>query len=438
MVRYRYIGLSELVIKDQAVFKSYKYGQLIEEAHQEYVLFHYASLVEPVRVGDVGPTGPQGNVGLEGYVGDIGPTGLPSSLKILGPTGYDGVGLRGLTGARGFQGKTGVSLSGPTGNQGLTGDVGLTGPIGETGLTGFTGLFGRKGLTGLVGPSGAQGESLTVIPDNLDDYVGIIGSQGPIGYIGNIGPTGPKGILGDQGHVGHIGITGVAGFTGPTGEQGLVGPTGFSGPQGTVGVTGEDGGVGPQGLSGLVGYQGFQGHQGIQGDLGPQGPKGLTGYAGVTGFIGLRGITGPTQYTSVYYTTLDIKSSIVLVNNTGNFTFSNGIFTYIVIGSEMFVYVYLTIETTNGSFSEFYVNLPLSLISSNLITNKLSYVPLNSQSVSTLRGVPTIRYGISDPLCKIHRLNNALRLEVTTPTGIGDDISIMQLWMSGVIPVGLV
>lgn len=438
MVRYRYTGLSELVIKDQSVFKSYKYGQLIEEVHQEYVLAHYSLLLEPVMVGNRGPTGAQGATGLEGFVGDIGPTGPPSDSRILGPTGYLGEGLRGFTGERGYQGKTGVSIQGPTGLPGATGSDGITGPVGGTGLIGFTGTYGRKGLTGLIGPSGAQGESLTVVPDNLDDYTGITGNQGPIGYIGNIGPTGPRGVLGDQGHVGHVGMTGVAGYTGPTGELGLVGPLGLSGFQGTVGTTGEDGPVGPQGLSGLLGYQGFQGHQGPQGDLGAQGPKGFTGYPGVTGFLGLRGITGPTQYSSVYLTTLDIKSSIVLVRSSGNLTFSNGIFSYLVIGSEMFVYVYMTIETTNGSFEEFYINLPSDLTSSSLITKKISFIPLNSQSVSTLRGVPTIRYGVSDPLCKIHRLDNALRLEVSTSTDIGNDISIMQLWMSGVVSVGLV
>lgn len=87
------------------------------------------------------------------------------------------------------------------GSQGPTGPVGPTGPQGIQGATGPT---GPQGVIGPTGPTGATGAASTV--------------AGPIGPTGPAGPTGPTGATGAA--------STVAGPTGPTGPAGPTGPTG--------------------------------------------------------------------------------------------------------------------------------------------------------------------------------------------------------------------
>ena len=188
--------------------------------------------VAQVMYTQVGPTGPQGPIGLTGPQGPIG-------------------------------------LTGPQGPQGLKGDTGNTGPQGLKGDTGDTGPQGPIGLTGPQGPKGDTGAT---------------GPQGPQGIQGATGPQGPQGLKGDTGDTGPTGLTGA---TGPAGPIGLTGATGPQGPKGDTGDTG------PQGPIGLTGATGPQGPQGIQGATGPEGPKGDTGDTGPTGPTGATGATGP-------------------------------------------------------------------------------------------------------------------------------------------------
>ncbi len=128
----------------------------------------------------MGPTGPQGPIGLIGPAGPQGPIGL------TGPTGPQGpIGLTGNTGPQGP-----IGLTGPTGPQGPIGLTGNTGPVGPIGLTGPTGSQGTIGLTGNTG---------------LQGPIGLTGPQGPIGLTGN---TGSQGLQGPVGPVGPTGATG--------------------------------------------------------------------------------------------------------------------------------------------------------------------------------------------------------------------------------------
>lgn len=161
--------------------------------------------------GNDGLTGPTGSIGLSGATGPrgisgvTGPTG-PLGLSItgpMGPTGNDGLTIVGPTGPRGFIGNVGPT--GPIGEMGPTGPIGLsiigpTGPRGNIGLTGPTGPtgFGEQGVTGPTGPRG---------------YIGNTGPTGPrgqegIGIQGEVGPTGPRGFIGPTGPFGPTGPAG--------------------------------------------------------------------------------------------------------------------------------------------------------------------------------------------------------------------------------------
>ena len=128
----------------------------------------------------------------------------------------------GPTGPQGEQG-----IQGPQGVQGEQGPQGVTGPQGEIGPTGPQGIQGEQGPTGPqgeVGPTGPQGE------------------QGPTGPQGEIGPTGPQGIQGEQGPTGpqgEVGPTGPQGEIGPTGPQGPTGPKGEDGQGGGMRIVNE-------------------------------------------------------------------------------------------------------------------------------------------------------------------------------------------------------
>ena len=159
------------------------------------------------------------------------------------------------------------------GSQGPTGPTGATGNTGATGPTGPTGATGAQGTTGAQGPTGPTGPT------------GSTGSQGLIG------PTGPQGIQGVQGPTGPTGSTGSQGIQGPTGPTGATGapstvpgPTGPTGPTGATGapssVTGPTGPTGPQGIQGPTGPTGSAGADSTV--PGPTGPTGPTGPAGTT------------------------------------------------------------------------------------------------------------------------------------------------------------
>jgi plastocyanin len=79
--------------------------------------------VGPIQgpTGDVGPTGPQGDIGLTGNTGPTGPQG--------------DIGLTGNTGPTGPQGP-----AGPQGDGGSTGNAGATGPTGPQGPAGADGI----------------------------------------------------------------------------------------------------------------------------------------------------------------------------------------------------------------------------------------------------------------------------------------------------------
>ncbi|MEI6766653.1 MAG: hypothetical protein WCM76_13550 [Bacteroidota bacterium] len=113
----------------------------------------YALYAESSGTG--GPTGPTGLQGNDGIQGPTGPTGLQGNDGIQGPTGPTGLqgndGIQGPTGPTGLQGNDGIQ--GPTGLTGPTG-IGLLGPTGPTGLTGVTGPTGASTGWALLGNSG--------------------------------------------------------------------------------------------------------------------------------------------------------------------------------------------------------------------------------------------------------------------------------------------
>ena len=84
--------------------------------------------------------------GEKGDIGEQGPQGIPGPVGLTGPKGD-----KGDTGPQGIPGP-----KGDTGPQGLKGDTGATGPKGDTGLQG---LKGDTGVTGPQGPKGDKGDT---------------------------------------------------------------------------------------------------------------------------------------------------------------------------------------------------------------------------------------------------------------------------------------
>lgn len=186
-----------------------------------------------LHIGNTGPTGVPGYVGLDGVTG---PTGAPGYIGSDGTTGPTGPAQTGPTGII-VTGPTGSNsiITGPTGpaQTGSTGPI-LTGPTGAdsiiTGPTGpgavVTGPTGASVITGPTGDNTQTGPAAVVTgPIGIDSIV-----TGPTGG----SQTGPAGAA-------ITGATGVSIVTGPTGAGGLVtcqyflrtGPTGL-----TNGVTG--------------------------------------------------------------------------------------------------------------------------------------------------------------------------------------------------------
>jgi hypothetical protein len=129
----------------------------------------------------------------------------------------------------------------------------VIGPTGETGATGATGPQGPAGATGATGPQGIQGETGLGVSDVLvntnGDLIVTLTDSSVInaGYV-----VGPQGL---QGVAGATGSQGIQGETGPTGPQGIQGETGATGATGSQGPAGETGATGPQGPQGEPGLQ---------------------------------------------------------------------------------------------------------------------------------------------------------------------------------------
>jgi hypothetical protein len=245
--------------------------------------------------GPTGATGPQGPIGLTGPAGPTGATGPQGPTGLTGPTGPQGpIGLTGATGPQGPIGLTG--MTGATGPQGPQGPIGLTGPTGDTGPQGPIGLTGAAGPTGATGPQGPIGLTGATGATGPQGPIGLTGTTGPTGATGPQGPTGLTGPTGPQGPIGLTGPTGATGATGPQGPIGLTGPTGATGPQGPIGLTGP---AGPTGTTGP------QGPTGLAGPTGPQGPIGLTGATGATGPQGTAGADGLNGLNALVKTTAE-------------------------------------------------------------------------------------------------------------------------------------
>lgn len=92
----------------------------------------------------MGPTGPQGEHGVQG------PTGARGATGPIGPKGEPG--SIGLQGPRGATGATGAK-----GDPGAKGEPGAKGDIGPKGEKGERGAVGPRGATGEMGPAGKDG-----------------------------------------------------------------------------------------------------------------------------------------------------------------------------------------------------------------------------------------------------------------------------------------
>lgn len=108
---------------------------------------------------------------------------------------------------------------------------GIVGRKGQKGDTVGEGKQGAKGAPGSPGPKGLTGDPGRLRPGNeLRDFKGEMGDQGPKG---DVGPEGPKGKL--RVAPGPLGLAGQKGFKGDNGEfgpRGDIGATGFKGDDG--------------------------------------------------------------------------------------------------------------------------------------------------------------------------------------------------------------
>lgn len=138
---------------------------------------------------EIGTRGPEGQIGYTGSQGPTGPeprwnlmgeydnatvyvngdlvtydselwyrTTLDNSLSgiapaIIGPTYWQLIGTKGISGAVGFVGSRGVGFTGSVGGTGFTGSRGNNGSNGPQGDLGYTGSQGETGYAGSVGPS---------------------------------------------------------------------------------------------------------------------------------------------------------------------------------------------------------------------------------------------------------------------------------------------
>ncbi len=256
--------------------------------------------------GPDGPTGAQGDTGIHGPVGSTGPKGDTGIQGADGPTGPQGdTGIQGADGPTGPQGDTGIQgplgPTGPQGDTGINGSVGSTGPQGDTGIQGAVGPTGPQGDTGIqgpLGPTGLQGDTGIQGADGPTGPQGDTGIQGPLGPSGPQGDTGIQGSLGPSGSQGDTGIQGPLGPTGPQGDTGIQGAVGPTGPEGDTGIQGAVGPTGPEGDTGITGPLG---PSGPQGDTGIQGPVGPTGPEGPQGDTGSEGPTGPLGTAKIIY-----------------------------------------------------------------------------------------------------------------------------------------
>jgi len=113
---------------------SLKLDSLAPASGTTFLIINSLGKVDTVSTGLVGPTGPQGPIGLTGATGPQGPIGLTGATGPQGPIG--------LTGATGPQGPIGL-----TGSTGPQGPIGLTGPTGPTGATGLLSSGSSAGNT---------------------------------------------------------------------------------------------------------------------------------------------------------------------------------------------------------------------------------------------------------------------------------------------------
>ncbi|MFT8808860.1 hypothetical protein [Gluconobacter sp.] len=128
--------------------------------------------------GQPGPTGPQGDAGLQGE----------SAYQVAVSSGYVGTEAQWL-----------ASLVGPAGPKGDTGETGPAGPTGPQGVVGATGETGPQGPAGAKGPAGSDAEvtasaiesALGYAPANGEDYAPLAGATftGGITLPGSIGLT---------------------------------------------------------------------------------------------------------------------------------------------------------------------------------------------------------------------------------------------------------
>jgi hypothetical protein len=220
-----------------------------------------------------GPTGEQGEQGIQGPTGEQGIQGPIGDQGIQGPTGEQGI--QGPTGDQGIQGHTGEKgadsdIIGPTGEQGIQGPTGEKGAdsdiIGPTGEQGIQGPTGEKGADStIVGPTGPVGKMFNIFKyynteseligdvvnynNHLNEYAVVVengvnhgkmyvylgsnngntGSTNRWQFVVDISPDAVKGDTGISGIDGERGSTGEKGEQGPTGEQGVQGPTGADG-----------------------------------------------------------------------------------------------------------------------------------------------------------------------------------------------------------------
>ncbi len=136
-------------------------------------------------------------------------SGTPGPKGATGPTGADGqIGIQGPIGPTGADGQQGI--------QGITGPTGADGQIGIQGPIGPTGADGQQGIQGITGPTGADGQIGIQGPTGAD------GQQGIQGITGAQGTTGPSGSLNAWSLTGNSGTTPGTNFIGTTDNKNLI------------------------------------------------------------------------------------------------------------------------------------------------------------------------------------------------------------------------
>ena len=218
----------------------------IEEERKKYK-FYYIQ----------GPTGPKGDVGLQGERGIPGPTsidiGITETLEPSENAKVENVGTNE---------DVILNFKIPRGEQGIDGKIGPQGIPGPKGEKGDTGPQGIKGEKGDQGPSTIQIGNIETIEPNEEAKVINVGTavdvvldfKIPKGEKGEQGDIGPRGLPGETGRTEHIAIDETEtlepgepatvmdtfenwvhhlAFSIPKGEKGDVGERGPQGPAGT-------------------------------------------------------------------------------------------------------------------------------------------------------------------------------------------------------------